>query len=62
MKPLIILALILTGCITSPETKTVHRDYSFDPACLKEDSTTWTDTTETQHMSCTIDPRANNAR
>lgn len=52
----LVLALSLTGCITEPEHKVIHEDYQMPPSCLHSDSTTWTDTTETQAMSCKIDP------
>jgi hypothetical protein len=49
------LALVFIGCITdSPKTRVVHEEYTMDPACLHEDSTTWTDTTETRNMSCVV--------
>jgi hypothetical protein len=57
MKYLALLAISLTGCLMEPEQKTVTRDYSVGPECLgQEDSVTWTDTTETRHHSCVVDP------
>ena len=58
MKAFITLAtLALTGCILDHDPKVIHREYQVDPECLREDSTTWTDTSEVKHISCTIDPR-----
>jgi hypothetical protein len=56
MKPLLTLvtALTLTACLMEPEQKTVTRDYQVGPECLREDSTTWTDTSETRHHSCVV--------
>jgi hypothetical protein len=50
-----LFALTLTGCLMEPEQKTVTRNYDVGPECLHEDSTTWTDTTETRHHSCELD-------
>jgi hypothetical protein len=50
----LILALTLTGCLMEPEQKTIHRDTQVGPECLREDSTTWTDTSETKHISCEV--------
>lgn len=59
IRKLAILTTTLTGCIFSPEPKTVHEDYSVPPECLHYDSTTWTDTSEVEHMSCKIDSLPN---
>lgn len=48
-------ALFLAGCLFDPEPRVVHREYSLDPACLKEQPTTYTDSTEDRHFECRID-------
>jgi hypothetical protein len=53
-----LFALTLTGCILSQDPKVIQKDHQVGPECLHEDSTTWTDTTETRHHSCELgDPR-----
>lgn len=47
----------LTGCLLDSEPKTIQRTTDVGPECLREDSTTWTDTSETKHMGCTLDPK-----
>jgi hypothetical protein len=46
--------LALTGCLTEP--KTIYEDHEAPASCLQYNSTTWTDTSEVTHMSCTINP------
>lgn len=50
-------SLTLTGCILSPEHKTViiHKDYSVGPDCLTPDTTTFTDSSEIHTVAtCTV--------
>jgi hypothetical protein len=49
-------ACLVAGCLMEPETKVIQKDHQVGPECLREDSTTWTDTTETRHHSCELDP------
>lgn len=47
-------SLALTGCLMDPEPKAVQVDHQAPESCSHEDSTTFTDSSEVTHMSCTV--------
>ncbi len=56
MKPLILVAgFLLIGCVFAPEKDRIIVHEVPDGCMDQEDSTTWTDTMEGRHFSCSLD-------